>query len=205
MLVTRTNRADHRVRSSQRLYFNRVSTETIYRCINAQPVVELRNELINSLRQARNKRVPRSKGQDRRGPSLINSVSTYVRQRLRTASFRGTGRVISSMGEGHASDMGTLVVRTLRLLSCKATSSQVRPRPAGLYRQTPWDCRAASPQSDLRSGSRKWPGTDNLQRRSASQSTSATLIAPGYEVPTKTPTVGSDSIPPKALISSAII
>jgi IS30 family transposase len=39
----------------------RVSHETIYNCIYAQPVGELRKELIANLRQARNKRTPRSK------------------------------------------------------------------------------------------------------------------------------------------------
>jgi IS30 family transposase len=58
----------------------RVSTETIYRCIYAQPVGELRKELIASLRQARNKRVPRSKGQDRRGhiPDQLSSRSCKI-------------------------------------------------------------------------------------------------------------------------------
>ena len=46
---------------------HRVSTETIYRCIDAQPVGELRRDLIDGLRHAHNKRVPRSKGKDRRG------------------------------------------------------------------------------------------------------------------------------------------
>ena len=38
----------------------RVSHETIYNCIYAQPVGELRKELLANLRQARNKRTPRS-------------------------------------------------------------------------------------------------------------------------------------------------
>ena len=44
-----------------------MSTETIYNCIYATRVGELRYELIACLRHAHNKRVPRSKGQDRRG------------------------------------------------------------------------------------------------------------------------------------------
>lgn len=40
----------------------RVSHETIYNCIYAQPVGELRKDLIACLRQANNKRTPRSKG-----------------------------------------------------------------------------------------------------------------------------------------------
>jgi len=44
---------------------SRVLHETIYNCIYAQPVGELRLELVACLRQAHNKRTPRSKGQDR--------------------------------------------------------------------------------------------------------------------------------------------
>ena len=44
-----------------------MSTETIYNCIYAQPVGQLKKDLIQALRHAHNKRVPRSKGQDRRG------------------------------------------------------------------------------------------------------------------------------------------
>ena len=49
----------------------RVSTETIYNCIYAQPVGELKRELVVCLRHAHNKRLPRSKGQDRRGASVL--------------------------------------------------------------------------------------------------------------------------------------
>ncbi len=45
----------------------RVLRETIYNCIYAQHVRELHKERIANLRQARNKRTPRSKGNDRRG------------------------------------------------------------------------------------------------------------------------------------------
>jgi IS30 family transposase len=52
----------------------RVSHETNYNCIYAQPVGELKRELISCLRQAKNKRLPRSKGQDRRGqiPDMLS-------------------------------------------------------------------------------------------------------------------------------------
>ena len=45
----------------------RVSHETIYNVIYAQPRGELRKDLIACLRMARLKRWPRSKGEDRRG------------------------------------------------------------------------------------------------------------------------------------------
>lgn len=47
----------------------RVSHETIYNCIYAQPVGELRRDLIDCLRQAHNKRVPRSTGRTAAGRS----------------------------------------------------------------------------------------------------------------------------------------
>jgi IS30 family transposase len=57
---------------------SRVSYETIYNCIFAQPVGELRRELVACLRQAHNKRPPRSKGQDRRG-QIPDMLSIHVR------------------------------------------------------------------------------------------------------------------------------
>ena len=55
---------------AQRIYpkghEHRVTHETIYNCIYAQPVGELRKDLIACLCHAHNKRVPRSKGQERR-------------------------------------------------------------------------------------------------------------------------------------------
>ena len=64
----------------------RVSTETIYRCIYAQPVGERRTELIANLRQARNKRVPRSKGQDRRG-HITDQLSIHFIETSRLHPF----------------------------------------------------------------------------------------------------------------------
>lgn len=56
---------------------DRLSTETIYTCIYAQPVGELRRELIACLRHARLKRAPHSKGQDKRG-EIPNMVSIHL-------------------------------------------------------------------------------------------------------------------------------
>ena len=46
---------------------HRVSHETIDNCLYAQPVGELERDSIAPLRHARDQRVPRSEGQDRRG------------------------------------------------------------------------------------------------------------------------------------------
>jgi IS30 family transposase len=56
----------------------RVSHETIYNCIYAQPVGELCKELIANLRRARNKRIPRGNGENRRG-LLPYMLSIHVR------------------------------------------------------------------------------------------------------------------------------
>lgn len=94
----------------------RVSHETIYNCIYAQPVGELRKELIACLRQARNKRMPRSKGQDRRG-QIPDMLSIHVRPpEIADRQFPGHWEGDLIKGEGNASAVGTLVERTSRLL-----------------------------------------------------------------------------------------
>ena len=94
----------------------RVSHETIYNCIYAQPVGELRKELIACLRQARNKRVPRSKGQDRRG-QIPDMLSIHVRPpEIEDRQFPGHWEGDLIKGAGNASAVGTLVERTSRLL-----------------------------------------------------------------------------------------
>ncbi|WP_449371476.1 IS30 family transposase, partial [Thiomonas sp.] len=55
-----------------------VSHETIYTAIYAHPKGELRRELIACLRQGRSKRLPRSRGADRRG-QIPERVSIHVR------------------------------------------------------------------------------------------------------------------------------
>ena len=95
---------------------HRVSHETIYNCIYAQPVGELRRDLIACLRQAHNKRLPRSKGQDRRG-QIPDMLSIHVRPpEIEDRQFPGHWEGDLIKGEGNASAVGTLVERTSRLL-----------------------------------------------------------------------------------------
>ena len=94
----------------------RVSHESIYNCIYAQPVGELKRELLACLRQARNKRTPRSKGQDRRG-QIPDMLSIHVRPpEVEDRQFPGHWEGDLIKGEGNASAVGTLVERTSRLL-----------------------------------------------------------------------------------------
>ena len=71
----------------------RMSIHTIYNCIYAQPVGHLKKGLIQVLRHAHNKRVPRSKGQDRRGqiPDTlsIHLRSPYIEDRLFSGHWEG--------------------------------------------------------------------------------------------------------------------
>ena len=95
---------------------SRVSHETIYRCIYAQPVGELKRELVAALRHAHNKRVPRSKGKDRRGQIAV-MVSIHLRPPdIEERQFPGHWEGDLVKGAGSASAVGTLVERTSRLL-----------------------------------------------------------------------------------------
>jgi IS30 family transposase len=94
----------------------RVSHETIYNCIYAQPVGELRRELLACLRQARNKRAPRGKGKERRG-QIADMLSIHVRPpEVEDRQFPGHWEGELIKGAVGASAVGTLVERTSRLL-----------------------------------------------------------------------------------------
>jgi transposase, IS30 family len=94
----------------------RVSHETIYAYIYAQPRGELRKLLIGALRQAHKTRLPRSRGQDRRG-RLRDMVSIHDRP------LEVQGRQVAGHWEGdlikgahNASAVGTLVERKSRFV-----------------------------------------------------------------------------------------
>lgn len=93
-----------------------VSHETIYTAIYAHPRGELRRELIACLRQARAKRLPRSRGTDRRG-QLAEMMSIHVRppevdDRVMPGHWEGD----FIKGAGNQSSVGVLVERTSRLV-----------------------------------------------------------------------------------------
>ena len=95
---------------------HRVSHETIYNCIYAMPMGELRKELIATLRHAHNKRLPRSNGKDRRG-QIPDMLSIHVRPpEIEDRQFPGHWEGDLIKGEGNASAVGTLVERTSRLV-----------------------------------------------------------------------------------------
>jgi IS30 family transposase len=94
----------------------RVSHETIYAYIYAQPRGELRKLLIGALRQAHKARLPRGRGQDRRG-RLRDMVSIHERP------IEAQGRQVAGHWEGdllkgarNASAVGTLVERKSRFV-----------------------------------------------------------------------------------------
>jgi IS30 family transposase len=93
-----------------------VSHETIYCAIYAVPRGELRNELIAQLRFAHKARMPRARGQDRRG-TLPNMTSIHQRPievaaRLVPGHWEGD----HIKGPGNRSSVGTLVERKSRYL-----------------------------------------------------------------------------------------
>jgi IS30 family transposase len=93
----------------------RISHESIYQCIYAQPVGG-RKELIATLRHAHNKRLPRSKGKDRRG-HIPYMLSIHERPpEIEERRFPGHWEGDLIKGVGNASVVGTLVERTSRLL-----------------------------------------------------------------------------------------
>jgi len=89
----------------------RLSHETIYNCIYAQPVGELKRDLIAYLRQAKNKQLPRSKGQDRHG-QIPDMLSIHLRPpEIEDRQFPGHWEGDLIKGAGNASAVGTLVER----------------------------------------------------------------------------------------------
>jgi transposase, IS30 family len=129
----------------------RVSHETIYAYIYAQPRGELRKLLIGALRQAHKKRLPRSRGRDRRG-RLRDMVSIHerpVEAQGRQVAGHWEGDLIK--GAGNASAVGTLVERKSRfLLLAKVDGAdaesvlegftrRLRTLPAGLRKTLTYD------------------------------------------------------------------
>ena len=105
----------------------RVSHETIYNAIYAMPRGELRKELIASMRRAQAKRMPRSRGQERRG-KIADMVSIHVRPpEVDDRVFPGHWEADLVKGKANASAVGTMVERTSRLLIMVALPG---PKPA---------------------------------------------------------------------------
>jgi IS30 family transposase len=93
-----------------------VSHETIYNCIYAMPRGELRKDLIACLRRAQSKRMPRSRGEDRRG-QLPDVLSIHVRPpEANDRAFPGHWEGDLIKGAGNRSAVGVLVERSSRLV-----------------------------------------------------------------------------------------
>ena len=93
-----------------------VAHETIYTALYVMPRGELRRELIGLLRQARAKRRPRSRGEDRRG-KIADMISLHLRppeieDRLIPGHWEGD----LIKGARNQSSVGTLIERSSRLV-----------------------------------------------------------------------------------------
>ena len=105
----------------------RVSHETIYNAIYAMPKGELRKELIALMRRAQTKRMPRSRGDDRKS-RIADMVSIHVRPpEVDDRLFPGHWEADLINGKANASAVGTLVERSTRLLILVALPG---PKPA---------------------------------------------------------------------------
>lgn len=93
-----------------------VSHETIYTCIYAMPKGELRKDLIACLRRAKAKRMPRSRGEDRRG-QMPDLLSIHVRPpEANDRAFPGHWEGDLIKGAGNRSAVGVLLERSSRLV-----------------------------------------------------------------------------------------
>jgi len=93
-----------------------VSHETIYTTIYAHPKGELRRELIALLRRRHSKRMPRSRGQDRRG-QIPDMVSIHLRPpEVNDRAMPGHWEGDLIKGAGNKSAVGVLVERSSRLV-----------------------------------------------------------------------------------------
>lgn len=92
----------------------RVCHETIYAAIYATPKGELRRSLISMLRQAHKQRLPRTRGQDRRGrlPDMVSIHDRPEEVTERLVPGHWEGDLIK--GAGNRTAVGTLVERNSR-------------------------------------------------------------------------------------------
>ena len=179
----------------------RVSHETIYAYIYAQPRGELRKLLIGALRQAHKTRRPRSRGQDRRG-RLRDMVSIHdrpVEVQGRQIAGHWEGNLIK--GAGNASAVGTLVERKSRFVLLakvdhpdaksvlEGFTRRLRTLPASLRKTLTYD------------QGKEMARHQELAERLHLRVYSPTPTAPGSALPTRTPTACCGSICPRAWTS----
>ena len=104
-----------------------MSHETLYNTIDAMPRGKLRKELIALMRRTQAKRMPRSRGEERRG-KIVDMVSIHVRPpEVHDRLFPGHWEADLIKGKANASAVGTLVERSTRLLILIALPG---PKPA---------------------------------------------------------------------------
>lgn len=170
---------------------HRVSYETIYNCIYAMPVGELRKELIATLRHAHNKRVPQQR-QGPQGPDPGHAEHPCTPSRdprppvpralgRRADQRRGQCQCQCGRDFGGTHQPAGDARQTPRVQAGKRCQ-----RPAGLYGQAAEHCPADAPEHDVRPGSRDEHAQEAQRANGGSRCTSATRTAPGKGAPTRT-------------------
>lgn len=157
----------------------RVSHESIYNCIYAQPVGDLRKELIVALRQAKNKRLPRSKSKDRRG-QIPDMLSIHMRS-LEVVDRQCPGhwqrQRCGYLGRVHGSFAHT--DQAPRIPACQCSQ-----RHASLQAEAAEHCPAHVPKPDVRAEqSKEMAWTKGSPRKRAWRCTSVIRTALGSEAP----------------------
>ena len=123
----------------------RVPYETINNCIYAKPVGEFKLDLIKALRQAHNKGVPRSIGQDRRR-QIPDMLSIHVRSQEIEGRRHHQGRgQCQPRGRVDRADQPIADVDQ----AAAGQTSQCAQCVAGLHGQTFEYCFAAAHEHDL--------------------------------------------------------
>lgn len=131
----------------------RVSHESIYTCIYAQPRGELKKELVACLRMAHAKRWPCSKGEDRRG-EITDLVSIHVRPpEVEDRQLPGHWEETSSRGPQRQRHRH--LGRAHHALSGAGQAATPQPGygrtcAAGIQRQTQCNCQPDAQEPDLR-------------------------------------------------------
>ena len=164
-----------------------VSHETLYTALYAMPRGTKRRELVACLRQARKRRPPRARGEDRRG-TIPNMVSVDLRPpQIEERAIPGHWESHLIKGARNASSIGTLIERTTLLMTLVKLDNATAATTATAFGTVLNRIDAQKRLSVIRDQGREMaPSCETF--RDHRPPTSPIRTAPGSAVSTKTPT-----------------